>query len=94
VFRPQATYFAVVGVEGLGATDGVAFCQDLPKRCGVVAVPAGAFYDDPLEPRPLVRFAFCKQPDVLDEAARRLAALGQSSGPATPDDRAAGGGLP
>ncbi len=76
VFQPNATYFTVVGVEGLGATDGVAFCRDLPHRCGVVGVPAAAFYDDPLEPRPLVRFAFCKQPGVLDEAVRRLARLG------------------
>lgn len=77
VFQPHATYFAVVGVEGLGATDGVEFCRDLPHRCGVVAVPAAAFYDDPLEARPLVRFAFCKRPGVLDEAARRLARLGR-----------------
>ncbi len=76
VFQPHATYFTVVGVEGLGATDGVDFCRDLPKRCGVVAVPAAAFYDDPRVARPLVRFAFCKQPGVLDEAARRLATLG------------------
>ena len=41
VFRPHATYFTVVGVEPLGAADGVAFCRDLPHRCGVVAVPAG-----------------------------------------------------
>ena len=75
VFRPQATYFTIVDVEGLGADDGVTFCRDLPKRCGVVAVPASAFYDDPRVPRPLVRFAFCKQPGVLDEAARRLAGL-------------------
>jgi N-succinyldiaminopimelate aminotransferase len=78
LFQPHATYFAVVGVEGLGATDGVAFCRELPERCGVVAVPAAAFYDDPREPRPLVRFAFCKQPDVLDEAVRRLAALSRN----------------
>jgi N-succinyldiaminopimelate aminotransferase len=91
VFRPHATYFVVVGVEGLGATDGAAFCRDLPKRGGVVAVPAAAFYDDPQWPRPLVRFAFCKQPAVLDEAVRRLAALSE---PTARADRAAGGGLP
>jgi N-succinyldiaminopimelate aminotransferase len=53
----------------------VSFCRSLPERCGVVAVPAAAFYDDPRQPRPLVRFAFCKQPDVLDEAVSRLARL-------------------
>jgi N-succinyldiaminopimelate aminotransferase len=75
VFQPHATYFAITDVAGFGATDGVSFCRTLPERCGVVAVPAGAFYDDPRQPRPLVRFAFCKQPDVLDEAVRRLGQL-------------------
>ncbi len=75
VFRPHATYFAIAGVDGLGATDGVEFCRELPPRCGVVAVPAAAFYDDPRQPLPLVRFAFCKQPDVLAEAVRRLSRL-------------------
>jgi N-succinyldiaminopimelate aminotransferase len=76
VFQPHATYFAVTGVAGFGVDDGMAFCRTLPERCGVVAVPAGAFYDDPRQPRPLVRFAFCKQPEVLDEAVRRLGRLG------------------
>jgi N-succinyldiaminopimelate aminotransferase len=75
VFQPHATYFAITGVAGFGASDGVSFCRELPARCGVVAVPAGAFYDDPRHPRPLVRFAFCKQPAVLDEAVRRLSGL-------------------
>ncbi len=75
VFWPHATYFTVVGVEGLGAEDGVSFCRELPARCGVVAVPAAAFYDDPRRSLPLVRFAFCKQPDVLAEAVRRLSQL-------------------
>ncbi len=80
VFQPHATYFAITGVAGFGVTDGMSFCRTLPERCGVVAVPAGAFYDDPRQPRPLVRFAFCKQPDVLDEAVRRLGRL-QGSAP-------------
>ena len=80
VFRPDATYFAVVGIAGLGSDDGVSFCRDLPARCGVVAVPAAAFYDDPRQPRPLVRFAFCKQADILDEAVRRLVGLGGVGG--------------
>jgi N-succinyldiaminopimelate aminotransferase len=75
VFPSHATYFVMAGIQGLGATDGAEFCRQLPGRCGVVAVPAAAFYDDPRHPRPLVRFAFCKQPDVLDEAVRRLSTL-------------------
>ena len=41
-------------------------------RCGVVAVPTQVFYDDPEAGRRLVRFAFCKRPEVLDEAVKRL----------------------
>jgi N-succinyldiaminopimelate aminotransferase len=80
VYRSHATYFTIAGVDRLGSDDGASFCAELPHRCGVVAVPAAAFYDDPRQPRPLVRFAFCKQPDVLDEAVRRLLTL--SSDPA------------
>ncbi len=75
VYQPHATYFTIVGVERLGSHDGASFCAELPYRCGVVAVPAAAFYDDPRQAQPLVRFAFCKQPDVLDEAVRRLLEL-------------------
>ncbi len=69
VLVPQATYFANALVEG----DGAAFCRELPERCGVVAIPTGVFYADPDIGRRLVRFAFCKRPEVIDEAARRLA---------------------
>jgi N-succinyldiaminopimelate aminotransferase len=54
--------------------DGAAFCRELPERCGVVAIPAGAFYADPEIGRALVRFAFCKRPEVIDEALARLSA--------------------
>jgi len=62
-------------VTPLGETDGHAFCLSLPERAGVVAVPTVAFYDDEAAGRPLVRFAFCKRPEVIDEAAARLAGL-------------------
>jgi N-succinyldiaminopimelate aminotransferase len=75
VFRPAGTYFATVDVRPLGYDDGVAFCRDLPARCGVVAIPHQVFYDDLEAGRPLVRFAFCKRDDVLDEALRRLRTL-------------------
>jgi N-succinyldiaminopimelate aminotransferase len=40
-------------------------------------VPSAVFYDDTEAGRPLVRFTFCKQLDVLDDAAGRLKALAQ-----------------
>jgi N-succinyldiaminopimelate aminotransferase len=75
VFRPAGTYFATVDVRPLGYDDGVAFCRDLPTRCGVVAIPHQVFYDDVAAGRPLVRFAFCKRDEVLDEALTRLRTL-------------------
>ena len=75
VFRPQGTYFVTTDIRSLGETDGMAFCRALPERCGVVAVPNVVFYDDVEEGRPLVRFAFCKRHEVIDEAIARLKVL-------------------
>jgi N-succinyldiaminopimelate aminotransferase len=75
VLRPEGTYFVTADITPLGGTDGVEFCRSLPERCGVVAVPTQVFYDDPVAGRRLVRFAFCKRPEVLDEAVLRLAKL-------------------
>ena len=49
-----------------------------PQRCGVVAIPSSVFYDpgDPVAGRTLVRWAFCKRTEVLEEALARLAAWG------------------
>ena len=74
VFVPAGTYFATTDVRPLGWTDGLEFCRALPQRCGVVAVPHQVFYDDVEAGRPLVRWAFCKRPEVLDDALSRLAA--------------------
>ena len=75
VFEPEGTYFVTADVRPLGYSDGVEFCRDLPTRCGVVAIPHQVFYDDVDAGRPLVRFAFCKRDEVLDEAVERLQKL-------------------
>jgi N-succinyldiaminopimelate aminotransferase len=75
VVVPQGTYFATVDIRSIGEDDGLAFCRSLPERCGVVGVPTSPFYADPADGAHLVRFAFCKRPEVLTEAAARLAAL-------------------
>lgn len=75
VLRPQGGYFSVVDIRSIGEHDGRAFCRDLPARAGVVAVPVVAFYDDEAVGLPLVRFAYCKRDEVIDEAAERLAGL-------------------
>ena len=52
----------------------IEFCLALPEKARVVAVPSEVFYTTREAGRSLIRFAFCKQDDVLDEAIRRLAA--------------------
>jgi len=71
-FTPRGTYFITTDIAALGADDGLAFCRELPRRCGVVAVPNVVFYDDTQAGRTQVRFAFCKREEQLAEAARRL----------------------
>ncbi|GAA1677178.1 pyridoxal phosphate-dependent aminotransferase [Glycomyces endophyticus] len=71
VYEPQGTYFITTSAAPLGYEDGMAFCLELPERCGVVAVPTQVFYADP-EPRPEVRFTFCKPLAVLEEGLERL----------------------
>jgi N-succinyldiaminopimelate aminotransferase len=75
VLEPAGTYFVTADIRSLGEQDGHAFCLSLPERAGVVAVPTVVFYDDKEVGRPLVRFAFCKRDDVIDEAAARLSRL-------------------
>jgi len=72
---PEGTYFATADVSGLGWKDGLSFCLALPERAGVVAIPSQVFYDDPDSPgagRHLVRWAFCKEPEMIEEGLRRL----------------------
>ncbi len=75
VMPTQGTFFLTADITPLGGTDGLEFCRELPHRCGVVAVPTQVFYDNVEAGRRLVRFAFCKKLDVLDEACRRLEGL-------------------
>ncbi|HEY1828914.1 MAG TPA: aminotransferase class I/II-fold pyridoxal phosphate-dependent enzyme [Acidimicrobiales bacterium] len=76
VMVPAATYFATTDIAGVApGMSAYEFCRALPGRCGVVAIPSSVFYDpaDPSAGRTLVRWAFCKQDAVLEEALARLA---------------------
>jgi N-succinyldiaminopimelate aminotransferase len=79
VHRPNGTYFITADIRSVGGVDGVDFCRELPHRAGVVAVPTQVFYDDVDAGRPLIRFAFCKRDEVIDEAVERLQAMGRPS---------------
>lgn len=72
---PGGSYFVIADARPLGATDAAAFCRDLARTAGVVGIPVTAFVSDRSRYEGLVRFAFCKKPEVLHEAVRRLATL-------------------
>nr|WP_194299891.1 aminotransferase [Acetobacter conturbans] len=81
----DGTYFLTADIRGTGSladpleTD-LEWSRRLSVEAGVTVIPVSAFYDESGEgaPRHLVRFAFCKQPVILQEALTRLEAwLGQ-----------------
>jgi N-succinyldiaminopimelate aminotransferase len=82
VSHPRGSYFVIADAAPLGHEDAVEFCRRLPELAGVVAIPVTAFVRPGRrdEARSLIRFAFCKQVGVLQEAASRLAALGGETG--------------
>jgi N-succinyldiaminopimelate aminotransferase len=76
VLPSSGTYFVTADIRPLeNELDGADFCRSLPERCGVVAVPTQVFYDHQDVGRHLIRFAFCKREEVIDEAAQRLQKL-------------------
>ncbi len=73
MLRTEGTYFISADFRPLGfnGTD-EDFCRHITLEAGVTAVPVSAFYQQADE-KSFVRFCFCKQDAVLDEAIARLA---------------------
>jgi N-succinyldiaminopimelate aminotransferase len=73
--QPQGSYFISADFTPFGfKEDDAAFCRFLTTDIGVAAIPISAFFEGS-GPATFVRFAFCKQDDVLAEALERLARL-------------------
>ncbi|WP_159702281.1 aminotransferase class I/II-fold pyridoxal phosphate-dependent enzyme [Arthrobacter sp. 18067] len=77
VYTPSGTYFINVDTAPLGIRDSVDLARRLPGLVGVAAIPVPVFChpEGAERTRSLLRFAFCKKTDVLEEAASRLATL-------------------
>ena len=71
VRRPEGTYFALSDISSLGWKDAMEFCLALPERAGVVAIPTQPFHDSDAGDQ-LVRWAFCNEAPVIEEALSRL----------------------
>src|SRR4051794_30618809 len=71
VRRPEGTYFVLTDISAWGWKDSIELCLALPERAGVVAIPTQPFHDTRAGDQ-LVRWAFCKEASVIEEALRRL----------------------
>ena len=67
----EGTYFLTAGIRGLTNESDVAFSERLVREAGVALIPLSVFFSGG-EPDHLVRFAFCKRRDVLEDALSRL----------------------
>ena len=74
-FRPRGAYYVMTDISAFGYENDVSFAKYLVQEIGVACVPGSSFYRDPRDGAQQVRFAFCKRPETLDEAGRRLGKL-------------------
>lgn len=75
VFLPQGAYYIVADHTRFGFDDDISFVHHLITQVGVAAIPPSSFYHRKEDGKDLVRFAFCKADDILDEALVRLERL-------------------
>jgi N-succinyldiaminopimelate aminotransferase len=70
---PEGAYFCLADIRGLTDEDDRAFAKRLILEAGVASIPPSVFYANAVdEGRRMLRFAFCKKSETLEEAARRL----------------------
>jgi aminotransferase len=74
-YRPRGAYYVMTDISNFGFANDVEFASFLVKEIGIACVPGSSFYKHPKDGSQQVRFAFCKKPETLDEAARRLEKL-------------------
>ncbi|MBY9068474.1 aminotransferase [Hyphomonas sp. WL0036] len=76
VLPADGTYFLTVLTDGIGPAleSDEAYARWLTVEAGVAAIPCSAFYAGEAPPQNMVRFCFCKQDKVLEDAISRLAA--------------------
>ena len=74
-YRPRGAYYVMTDISAFGFSNDVEFASHLVKEIGIACVPGSSFYKHPKDGSQQVRFAFCKKPETLDEAGRKLEML-------------------
>jgi len=67
----EGTYFLTAGINKLTNEKDFAFCERLIREAGVALIPLSAFFKTGT-PDTFVRFAFCKQQDLIEQSLERL----------------------
>ena len=74
-YRPRGAYYVMTDISAFRFKSDVEFAGHLVREIGIACVPGSSFYKHPKDGAQQVRFAFCKKPETLDEAGRRLEKL-------------------
>jgi aspartate/methionine/tyrosine aminotransferase len=92
-FIPEGSYFVLAKHEPFYMEPGAlapdeAFCEHMVKTVGVAAIPCNAFYAPAStqgleESTSMIRFAFCKDLETIQEAGRRMKATLRATQPET-----------
>ncbi len=69
---PAGAYYVMADVSSLGFDDDVSAARHLVEEVGVAAVPGSSFFSEPSLGVHLLRFAFPKKLETLEEAGLRL----------------------
>jgi len=67
----EGTYFLTAGISKITNEKDFAFCERLIREAGVALIPLSAFFKSGT-PDTFVRFAFCKQQSLIEDALMRL----------------------
>ena len=73
---PAGAYYIMADFSQLSDMPDDEFAVWLTRERGVATVPGSSFYSDPAAGERLVRFAFCKTIEMLEEAGERLRGMG------------------
>lgn len=69
---PEGAYYILADFSALSDKDDTEFSMWLTQEIGVAPVPGSSFYSRPEDGAHLVRFAFCKTVEILEEGVARL----------------------
>jgi len=75
VYTPEGTYFVLADHTRFGFSNDVAFARHMVTEIGVAVIPPSAFYHRRADGQSLIRFAFCKDEETIEQALEKMSKL-------------------